>query len=236
MKPSKYVIGTGMHPHAGAQEQFGRWLWAIRRHASPLPERIYVLGVGGEQPSRKNMLDAEAYGLDVRVIATEGNAGHIGDILNGTKPYYMGGWSAGVITLAMLSYNDLLDFCYAESDTLNFGPWVEWLYSDLGDDGQMTFGAQMHAAPFMHCSQSLVLIKHAYIHDFVGRSIGQGDERDVNQLPESKWHRMRMSDGRIRASHWLTDRMRPIPWDQGAISAQKFTPEELEEAKRRNLL
>lgn len=225
-----------MHPHEGNQEQLARWLWAIKRHASPMPERVYVLGVGGARPNEKNVEYARNLGIDLRVITTEGNPGHIGALLNGEKKHFLGGWSSGIITLAMLAYNDELDFVYVESDCLNFGPWVQWLYSDLGDNGKMTFGAEMSRAPFMACSQSLVLIKHDYIVDFCGRYVGHGPESDVANLPESAWQRMREDDGRIRRSLWVDDRQRPIRWDQPAVSAQKLTADELQEAKRRNLL
>lgn len=236
MKPSLYAVGTGMHPHPQNQEQFSRWLYCLKRHASPVPERVYVLGVGGARPNEANMKYAKDVGIDLRVITTEGNPGHVGQLLSGEKNHLIGGWSAGIITLAMLAYNDELDFVYAESDVLNFGPWVEWLFGDLGDNGMMTFGAEMSRAPFMACSQSLVLIKHGYIVDFVGRYVGHGPETQVAHLPESAWQRMRDDDGRIRRSFWVDDRCRPIRWDQSSVSAQKLTKDELDEAKRRGLL
>lgn len=230
-----YVIGTGMHPHEGNQEQLSRWLWAIRRHASPIPDRIYLLAVGGAEPSHRNLEMARNFGLDLRVIRVGGNCGHIGQLLSGEKQNYFGGWSVGVITLAMIAYADEKDFIYVESDVISTGRWVDQLYADLGDGG-MIFGGKMDRAPWMSCHQSLILIKHWYIPDFVGRYVGHGDERHVANLPENAFHEMREKDKRIRAMHWADDRMRPIRWDNPIISAQKWTPEELDELKRRGLL
>lgn len=201
-----------------------------------MPERVYVLGVGGARPDEKNTEYAKNLGIDLRVITTEGNPGHIGALLHGEKPHFIGGWSSGIITLAMLAYNDELDLIYVESDCLNFGPWVEQLYTHLDLEGKMVFGAEMRRSPFMACSQSLVLIKHDYIVNFVGVYVGHGPESEVAHLPESAWHRMADNDGRIRRAAWVDDRQRPISWDQPCISAQKLTTEELQEASRRNLL
>lgn len=187
-------------------------------------------------PSIEHLKMAERMGLDVRVIPCEGNRQHIGALLHGEESSFLGGWSAGVVALAAIAYAAKRDFVYAESDVLSFGEWVEQLYADLGEDGAMTFGAEMSSPPHMSCSQSLILIKSEYIVDFIGRYVGHGPETLVENLPELAFSKMREDDGRIRRSFWLTDRMRPIPWDQPCISAQKWTEEELGIARKKGLL
>ncbi len=169
-------------------------------------------------------------------IALANNLGHVGDLLNNSKPHEMCGWSAAVLALAMVAYCNETDMLYKEQDCLAFGPWVEQMYKDIGTKG-MVFGRKMVNAPYMPCAQSLFLIRHHFIPEFVRRYIELGPERTADNLPEHKFAKLE----ELWPQHYARlsfgyDRERPINFDDPVWYAQKLTAPELEEIKRRNLL
>ena len=87
----------------------------------------------------------------------------------------LGGWSASVLALAMVAYNDEADFLYTEADCLAFGPWVAQMYTDLGD-GDIVFGGPMKSEPWMPRAQSLFLVRHKAIPLFVAKYLTMGND------------------------------------------------------------
>lgn len=165
-----------------------------------------------------------------------GNLGHVGDLLNGSKPYDFCGWSSGVLALAMIAYSNESDFLYKEQDCLAFGPWVEQMYADMGD-GDMVFGRKMQGPPYMPCAQSLFLVRHSFIPHFVGQYLYMGSDKIETNLPEHKFQKLEDNNpGRIRRLSFGYDRERPINFDDKVWYAQKFTHQELEELKKRKLV
>lgn len=220
----KYLLGTGRYKVDAHWEAL--WMHHNIKGANPKPSGLMKLEVGVD----------EWRVLDNNRISIGANLGHVGDLLNGTKPHQFCGWSAGAIALAMLAYNSELDFVYLEQDALAFGPWVEQMYADMGD-GNMVFGGQMKSAPYMPSAQSLFLIRHSFIPHFVWRYLGMGPDGDVNNLPETKFARMLANEPHhFRALSFGVDRERPLPYDAKVFYGQKFTQKELDELKRRKLI
>jgi hypothetical protein len=167
---------------------------------------------------------------DPDLLILKGNLGHIGDLLEGRKPHKFCGWSMGVMTLALLAYQNETDFIYKEQDCLAFGPWVERLYSECGDK-KVCFGKN----GLMTCAQSLFLVKHDFIPEFVRSYLGTGP--DAATMPETKFSNM----AKVNQPNWTqfgfgVDRDRPIPWDDEVFYAQHLTRNELGELSKRGLI
>jgi hypothetical protein len=224
---NKFIIGSGYWHQDGMSEAASNfhkiWLNNISKYTdSP----IYVVCVGGCRPNFNDEREI--------LITLNGNCGHVGALINGTKNYPIGGWSASICLLAMLAYNNESSFVYAEQDCLWFGGVPERMYQDLGDKG-MVFGAKMGAAPWMSCAQSTFLIRHSFILDFLRGYLFLPHDKDM--LPEDKFVKLEENSpnnyGRISFG---VDRERPMPWDAEVWYAQQWTQEELDEAKKRGLL
>lgn len=187
---------------------------------------MYVLASGGCGP-----VGIEAFNL----IKVQGDLSHVHDLIgksNTPKPWQYCGWTGTVLALALIAYNDCRDLIFKEQDCLCFGPWVDALYSELGSR-KMIFGKSRHMA----CAQSLFLVKHDYIPDFVRDYLSMPNDRDINWLGEQKfaWMKQRFPDEVCQFSFGC-DRDRPIPWDDPVFYCQKWRREELLEAERRGLL
>jgi len=223
-----YLLGTGYYPHGGSVEARIRWSANVAKYTNPRPQRIFTLAVGIGENGYLNDGDDWLY--------FKNNLGHVGDLLNNSKPHKYCGWSASVLALAMIAYAGELDFVYLEGDALAFGPWVQQMYAELGD-GQFAFGKKMQSPPWMACSQSLFVVRHAFIPTFVSTYLGLGTDNDPENLPETKFARIEERfPAECRRLSFTVDRERPLPYDAPVWSAQKFTPDELAELKRRNLI
>lgn len=233
----KYLLGTGFVDGPGRREFAEIWRENIMEYCSPDPQRVVVLGVGIQ--SRP----IELIGFAVDWISLPGNLGHIGDLIAGRKDRAFCGWSASVMALAMIAYNDESDFIYREQDCLCFGPWVEQLYADLGD-GDMAFGKKMETPPFMECAQSLFIVRHRFIPKFVATYLAMGDERRKDRdgkednLPERKFVRIEEKFGtdRIKRLSFGVDRERPLPFDDPVWYCQQLNDGEILELKNRELI
>ena len=104
------------------------------------------------------------------------------------------------------------------------------MYLDLGE-GDMVFGGKMETAPYLPCEQSLVLIRHGFLLEFVRQYLSF--RSDAEMLPEVKFAHIQ---GDIRHLSFGVDRQRPIPWHDPVWYVQQLTADELAEAKRRGLL
>ena len=223
-----YLLGTGYYPHEGAQEARVRWSHNVSR-ANPAPRKIVTLAVGMSDPNN-HLRDDDSW------LYLPGNLGHVGDLLNGSKPHQFCGWSAAVLSLAMIAYTGELDFVYLEQDALAFGPWVEQLYAELGN-AHFAFGKKMESPPWMACSQSLFIVRHSFIPVFVKSYLMLGTDGNPENLPETKFQLIeeRFTTACRRLS-FTVDRERPLPYDAPVFSAQKFTETELAELSKRGLI
>lgn len=227
-----YLLGSGMYKDP---EFHGLWRSNNIRYAVPEPSRTVVVCVAGQDLPYVNANTSE--------VCLAGNLGHVGDLLSGIKPYSYCGWSMGVLSLALLAYQDESDLIYKESDCLAFGPWVKQLYADMGD-GDMAFGAKMESEPFMECAQSLFIVRHGFIPKFVEFYLSLGDERSKDEndhednLPERKFVKIEEAFGteKIRRLSFGVDRERPLPYDDAVWYAQRFSAEELDELRNKGML
>lgn len=224
-----YLLGSGYHatPGSGQAEFASLWQANVKRFARPAPAKVVIISVGHSVypvPRDSELLET--------VIDLDGNLGHVGDLLNGAKQHELCGWSAAVLTLAMLAYTAELDLMVLEQDCLAFGPWVEQTYQDLGD-GQVVFGS----CKLMGVAQSLFLVRHAYLPKFVSLYLGLGTDNNWQMLPEHKFHTLeRLYPEEWRRLSFPFDRDRPLDYELPVWYAQKFTAEELDELKARGLI
>jgi hypothetical protein len=234
-KRMNYTIGSGYYnrPNAEwAETFFVHWQKNILRFAYPLPQRIFVVAVGDSCPALTDDI--------VEVIRLKGNLGH-GHQLIGVeqpaKPHAYSGWSGAFLSTAMLAYCNETDFVWQEQDCLGFGDYIGEMYRAMGDRNWIV-GGPMKASPFMPSHQSLVLIRHHMIPTIVRLFLDCGDERSKDRLIEHKFAHIA---GMVK---WQTaflppnfvDRMRPLPINALAWSAQQFTADELDLLKRHNLI
>lgn len=169
----------------------------------------------------------------VKIIELTGNLGHVGDLLNGSKPHHLCGWSAAIMALAWIAYCNESDLIYREADCLAFGPWVDKIYEDCGD-AMVCFGSTDN----MPCAQSLFLVKHEYIPEFTKLYLQLGTDAHDFHLPEWKFAALE----KAWPEYWKrftfgVDRARPDGWmDQRPMYVQHLTQGELEEMKRRGMI
>jgi hypothetical protein len=232
---TRSLIATGQYAPGGFNDFANLWhdntekyMPSAEKH---LITQIVVLGNGGTYPGVFNRVRRYSG------VTVNGNLGHVHDLIHGKKPYEFCGWSANVITAAMLAYSDESDLIYKEQDCLAFGPWIEQMYADLGD-GKMIFGRKMKGPPWMQCGQSLILIKHDFIPAFVASYLSMGRDGDIHNLPERKFERLeeKFGKGIVKRLSFGYDRERPINFDDPVWYAQKFTAQELDELRKRNLI
>ena len=176
----------------------------------------------------------------VEVIDLKGNCGHVHQLIGKQTPakaHAYCGWSAAVMALAWLAYCDEADLCYWEQDCLCFGDVIGELYRQMGAR-KMVFGSYIEKGRHvMQCEQSLFLIRHDFIPEFVRSYLRYDDDTEIRMLPENKFAAMeRHSNGQIGRHTIGPGRARPLPYDAPIWSAQKFTADELAELKRRGMI
>lgn len=214
---NRFIIGSGFYRKPN--EQWPAWFFynCFLPCARSVAENdsIFVLSVGNSGTS----------GIP-GVISLSGNLRHVHALLGKEEPYadnQFCGWSGAIMALALIAYNNESDLVFLEADCLAFGPWIERLYADA-EGLQMVFGR----SKMMPCEQSLVLIKHAFIPEFVRRYIEGADERNVRDLPENRFIRLMRQTPSLIGQHSIgPGRDRPLPLTRDVWSAQKFTPQEL---------
>lgn len=178
-----------------------------------------------------------------------GNLGHIDDLVVAkTKPHKFCGWSGAMLALAMLAYCDEADFIYKEQDCLAFGEWVMGLYAattpefDKDDGYKVIFGS----CEIQPAAQSLFLVRHEYIPEFVKQYLQAGQDNDEANLPEMKfarlakehpkdWRRFEFGFDRDRPKEGLEQFIKD--WDgKSPWYIQQVTAEELEILKAAKLV
>lgn len=176
----------------------------------------------------------------VEVIDLHGNCGHVHQLIGKQTPakaHAYCGWSAAVMALALLAYCDESDLLYIEQDCLCFGDVIGELYRQMGDR-KMVFGSYIEKGRHvMQCEQSLFLIRHDFIPEFVRSYLRYDDDTEIRMLPENKFAAMeRHSNGLIGRHTIGPGRARPLPYDAPIWSAQKITSAEMQELKKRGLV
>lgn len=221
----KFLIGSGYYAQH-TDEKAAEWSnllrhiwWTNTNRIQPEP-KIVRISVGGSMPVawRDN-------------VCLRGNLGHINDlVVTKTKPHAFCGWSGAMLALALIAYCDESDFIYKEQDCLAFGPWVEKMYEELGG-GNVIFGS----CQIQPAAQSLFLVKHAYIPEFVRLYLSEGPDNDEENLPEHKFARLALAHDWKRFSFGY-DRDRPFNVAEPVFYVQQVTPEELEILRNAGLI
>lgn len=217
-----YHLSTGYHYLPGADGFFQTWLENTLRYSEP--KRISVMADSGSViPSNHQLL----LKLDLA-----GDLGHFMELLRGEKPYRLNGWSGAIITGAMLAYCDEADYIFKEQDCLAFGPWVNAMYEQLGDAGAIWGNCS-----FMPCEQSLFLVKHGHIPEFVMHYLDGPPQNREGELGEDKFKRMEEKyPDKYKRFSFGVGRDRPINWDDPVFYFQQAKSEEVEEARKRGIL
>jgi hypothetical protein len=224
----RYLIGSGFITGVGRLEFSRVWLSNLKRFTNPAPSRIIALSVSGAQLP---FVDG-----DVDEVRLTGDLGGFMDLVEGRKPHKFNGWMGAVLALALISYNDESDFIFVEQDCLCFGDWVQKLYSELGGAGVL-FGRKHQTAPWMPCSQSLFMVRHSYIPEFVRLILSTDAQNKEGELGEHKFERMAQE----HPNEWKMfsfgyDRERPFNMEDAVFYIQQVTPEELDKLKEKGLV
>jgi hypothetical protein len=229
----RYLLGSSFFDGGKGGREYRREFSIIWRdriaQLKPRPTRTVIICQAGSQyPFPPPFSD---------VINLTGDLGACGQLLNGTKTNEFSGWSAAMLALALIAYNDESDLLYIEEDCLAFGPFIERMYQDMGD-GSLVFGPKHQSAPWQVCSQSLFLVRFEFIPKFVAAYISMGKDGDKDNLGEMKFVRMEEQFGKdvVKRLSFGFDRERPIRYEDEVFYAQQITPDELAELKRRQLI
>ena len=231
MKKHNYIIGTGYHSRHGALGDAQAWfyhLWLENTLRYTEPLAIYVVGSGdGKRPDWTGWPVLPIYWLPIL-----GDLGYCGDILSGRKPYHFAGAMMTWCTLAMIAYMNEADFLYKEQDVLAFGPYVEEMYSALGDKGWVFGNCRL-----MGATSSFSLVRHKHIPEVVRLYLGTPAENDPNQMPEAKFSRLQQAHPDLLCRYSFgVDRDRPFDVKAPVWYAQKFTREELLQLREAGLI
>ena len=232
MKSQPYLCGSGYHreKHLGGRDEFFPiWMRNLQK-LTPLPQQLIIIADTGARPPMDDLSAAPPF--PVTVIPLTGDLGNAHALLHGIKPHKFSGWTGAVCAAAMIAYCDELDFIFVEQDVLSVGDVIGRMYEEIGDAG-IIYGK----CDWMPAEQSLFLVRHFYIPEFVRLFLSQGRQNVEENLGEhlflkmthenpTMWYQFSMQFGRNR----------PINFDEPVWYAQKFTPEELQELKRRNLI
>lgn len=215
------LIISGYHETPTSYEFSRIWYGRVRKIA---PEsKIRIIAVGGKIPCAP-LSD---------IISLERNLGHVGDLLHGRKTQDFCGWSITMLTGCLLAYQDERDGVFIEQDALCFGSVIHQMETEIKDFGFIFGRSKIHA-----CAQSLFMVRHAYIPEFVMRYLALGNEKDKNNLPEIKFRTMMQQSGKGTQFSFGVDRDREhgLPYDNPVWYAQRLTPNELGELKKRGMI
>ena len=138
----------------------------------------------------------------------------------------LAGWSAALVLGALHCYHDGLDMIFKEQDCLAFGPWVDRLYSEIGDFAAITGKKNKD---FNLTANSLILVKWKNILDFVSAYISQ-PESDAVLYPERKFEVL-IAAGMMTNTTMGVDRSRPLPFEDECWYGQHFTTLEVAELR-----
>jgi len=213
----KFLIGSNYFARPDSVQApwfFKLWMRGV------MPRRTLLL-VSGENPPPYTDGDIETAHL--MKIHLQGNLGAFMELINKQKPHRFCGWTGAILQLALSAYCDESDFIYVEQDVLMFGDCIGQMYREIGDGG-VIFGSTSGQP----CAQSLFLVKHSYIPDFVRLILGEGPQSEPDQLGEQIFARLEQQNPeKWKRFSFGYDRPRPLDIHDDCWYAQKFSPEEL---------
>jgi hypothetical protein len=187
----KYIITTGFYTSRAVtpnfvgqtgQEKadfFDIWYDNTLKYAKP--EKIFIINSNAE------ILPKEKKGI---WIDLDYNFGYPANMIGRNYLFRFNGWTVAYVCGAMLAYANGYDFIFKEQDCLAFNGWVEQLYRDLELSGKkMLIGSECSSVPGLRCEQSLTIIKHDFILDFLQErfNMPQPDGGDGHTATEWKY-------------------------------------------------
>lgn len=229
----RFLIGTGFVRNAKTPIPANDFYMVWLKNTIPVnPTKIFVVGAAGAVPDVPP-------GDKVTYFKCHGDLGHIRDKHEGRTNYPFTGWAGGMMLAALAAYNECLDFIYKEQDCLAFGNWAEQLYLDMGDGGA-ALGNRLNPPHRLNSSQSLFIVRHREIPDFVSNYIFAGPDKAMGaQTGENKFRRMmeELPGTYKEQSGWNLDRNRPLYYRKGEPwAAQQITPQEFDTLKKLNFI
>jgi len=227
MRKHNYIIGTGYHArhdNGDALSWFYR-IWEANTFKYADPFAVYVIATGdGRIPDQ---IRPEVYWVPIL-----GDLGYIGDLLHGAKPYALSGYTVALFTLALLAYQNECDLVFKEQDALAFGPYIDTMYSEIG-----THGCIFGKARSWSCAQSVMLILHSFLPEFVRLHLGTGPENVVANIGEEKMKRLEQQNpGSFCRFTFGVDRERPFDVKSPVWYGQKFTGAEMLDLRNAGLI
>lgn len=227
-----YTVISGFHRKdgfTGIDPFFKIWIENVQK-MSPPPQQVIIIADNNARPPMDELKSAPPF--PVTVIPLRGDLGNCHMTLNRIKTHKYGGWNGVVLSGALLCYANETDMIFVEEDALQFGDTVKKMYEEIGDAG-IIFGS----CNFMPAAQSLFLLKHSYINEFVRLILGRGAQDKESELGEHQFVDLeRQFPALWKRFSFGYDRSRPINYDDAVWYAQHWTPEEMEELRKRNLI
>lgn len=208
----RYLVATG---YFNRFESGLDWFWPIwwrnTMQATPAPERVLVIAMGGHKVEG-------AEGVWVKLD---------GDTQNKVGAPYPAN-QVMLCAAAMVAWLDECDLIYKEQDLLAFGPWVERMYAEIGDR-KMIYGKFSNGFPW--AQNSLCLIKHEWLLDFVRWFLTTEPVRADNiheTSAEAKFYEFAIANPHVAGFYSFGyDRERPFDINANVWSVQKLTAKEL---------
>ena len=233
----KYSIVTGYWCGEGGfrggdttskAEFFELWLSNTLKYSEP--SRIFVIN------PNSLVLPTDLHENTCSWIHLDHNFGHVHDMHGSDYRHKFCGWTQSFILGAMLAYANNTDLIYKEQDCLAFGPWVQRLYEDMEKNGKkMLLG--MESFPGMRIEQSLVIIKHDFINEFLKElfDIPFPDGGLGKVLPEAKFAAIMDKRKEVGYMSFGVGRARPILFD-APFYVQQLSKEEIDFLKNIGLV
>lgn len=204
---------------ASKSEFFNLWVSNTLKYSEP--KRIFVINPNSLVLPNDLREDICSW------IHLDHNFGHVHDMHGNDYRFRFCGWTQSFVMGAMLAYANNTDFIYKEQDCLAFGRWVERLYEDM-EKGSKKMLLGMESFPGMRIEQSLVIIKHDFILEFLKElfDLPLPDGGLGKMLPEAKFASIMDKRPEIGQMSFGIGRGRPIIFDE-PFYVQQLNREEL---------
>jgi hypothetical protein len=227
-----YTCVSGYHRErgfTGIDTFFKIWMENLCK-LTPEPEQLIIIADSGARPPMGELFAAPPF--DVTIVPIRGDLGNCHALLNGIKPHKFAGWSGVVLAGAMLAYCNETDMVFYEEDVIHKGDVIGKMYEEIGDAG-IIFGS----TDGMPSAQSLFLIKHDYLPEFVRLFLSQESQQMKENLGENIFARLQQE----RPSEWKRfsfgyDRTRPFNLDDEVLYLQHITADEMGSLKEKGII
>ena len=227
-----YVLVSGYHRPPADPNSAGFFNIWLKNSCSvlPVPRCIIVIADSKNHPNVN--FDEVLKSIPFVGIGLEGDLGSCHAELTGAKKYQFAGWTGVVLAGALLAYSNESDMIFKEEDCLWFGNCVQKMYEEIGAGG-IIFGSNH----FMACAQSLFLVRHWYIPEFVRLFLGEGPQTDEANISENIFKRLEEKHpDKWKRFSFGYDRDRPFNPDDPAWYIQQVKTDELVLLKEKGLI